>query len=262
MMIQNDIFNYVLDNIDAGVIVSDKEGNVIYRNNKARQFFGENTLLTDWGNTFGIYLSDKTTVCPVEKLPLSKALNGEKSQEEFYINNCVNKDVWIKSWGIPIVDGGLFIFNDITDNKELQNDYWNLYEKSPIGVWRTKLSDGTFLRLNKVCAKTLGYKSPKELIGKKSTIFYPEETRKLFLDQLTRNGFVKDYEVYLKLHNDESIWISLNAYISQDEQFLEGFLINITEKKELQQALGELHDIEYACKSRLKELDSELIHAE
>ena len=58
------------------------------------------------------------------------------------------------------------------------NEYKDLFQLLPIGLYRTSMEDGTFLEANDVCAKILGYDSVESLkANAKSRDFYYSEER-------------------------------------------------------------------------------------
>lgn len=123
-----DMLRLILDNMVDGVIVADEKCNFIVYNSKAEEIIGRS--VTDskrevWPSYFGIFKPDKTTLCPPEELPMTRAINGETVfQEEAWIRNeNVPEGVWVSINATPLRDengqivGGVGVFRDITGQK-------------------------------------------------------------------------------------------------------------------------------------------------
>ena len=121
------VFPYleVLSGITDGVIVADSTGRMQFCNPAAEKLLGIGQSNSDpdkWSAEYGILLADGTTTCPTEKLPLVRALHGEKVDDtELVISNSVigvKKRVSARAG--PIVDetgalvGGVVTFHDTT----------------------------------------------------------------------------------------------------------------------------------------------------
>lgn len=116
----------------------------------------------------------------------------------------------------------------------------DLFSSSIVGLWKTRLSDGTFLDANQTTAKLVGYNSPEDIIGKhRADDFYPHEDRLELLAQLKKFGEVHDHEVHIDRDNGVNGYISISAKAYKEENVLEGVIVDITERKLAEQALRE-----------------------
>lgn len=127
---------------------------------------------------------------------------------------------------------------DISKKELSLEEYKEIYNLLPVGLYRTSLKDGTFLNANLCCAKLLGFKSPDDLIGKvKSSSFYASPSdRKKFIS-LLQEGIVENFELELALHDDTTIWVAITGRISKDG-YIEGSLMDITDRKILEEELN------------------------
>ena len=124
--------------------------------------------------------------------------------------------------------------------KKQVEEYQEIFNLLPIGLYRTSLKDGTFLKANPYCAKLLGFKTVEELIGKeKSTTFYvsPSDRRK-FINELNQKDIVENFELELIRHDNTSIWVAVTGRIS-DKGYIEGSLMDITDRKILEEELND-----------------------
>jgi len=121
--------------------------------------------------------------------------------------------------------------------RESDEKYRNLAENPFVGIFRTALDDGTFLYSNQKNAEIIGYDSPKDLIGRvRAANFYPSEAREELLDILRREGKVEDFETELVLEDGTKKNISISAQLWAEKDYLEGVIIDITDRKRAEKA--------------------------
>jgi PAS domain S-box-containing protein len=158
----------ILNSIVEGVIVTDKKGHVVFANPFARQLFGaesKDVSPKEWASTYGIYYSDRTTLYPFEKLPLARAMAGEKLYDQtIFLKNRRHPDgVYINVSASPFrnpkgsIEGGAIIFRDITESKlaeielmESQERLKAVFKGFPIPsyIWRRKDDDFILIDYN------------------------------------------------------------------------------------------------------------------
>jgi two-component system cell cycle sensor histidine kinase/response regulator CckA len=134
--------------------------------------------------------------------------------------------------------------NDAGTQSNIQKQYVDLFDRSPIGIFRTT-SDGRALYANTAMANILGYKSPQEVllhyteIGKQ--LYVKEERRDQFLQMLSELGFVENFEYEARTVDGRIIWLSMNAHVSEhgkDGTFIiDGFTTDMTGRKQIEEAL-------------------------
>jgi PAS domain S-box-containing protein len=127
---------------------------------------------------------------------------------------------------------------------ELQ--YRLLFENALEGIYQSS-PDGRFISANPAIARMLGYESPQELISKVTDIerqlhVRPERWRG-FKRLLHEAGIARRFESRIRRRDGWEIWISENARAVYDESghvdYYESFVEDITERKEVEQALRE-----------------------
>jgi diguanylate cyclase (GGDEF)-like protein/PAS domain S-box-containing protein len=131
----------------------------------------------------------------------------------------------------------------ITNQKMLESEkeYRQLFEKSPVGIFKTT-SSGKVKLINPAMAEILGCDSIEEAyeyynnLGK--DLYVNPNRRKEFINLLERQGEVRDF-IYQAYNKDRNIrWIEMNARISSenysDDYLIEGFSLDITERKKHQ----------------------------
>jgi sigma-B regulation protein RsbU (phosphoserine phosphatase) len=125
------ILESVFNSMKEGVIVADSHGKFVMFNNAATEMVGVG--LTDseprnWPTRYGVFLSDMVTQCPVEELPLYRAIQGyETDEKEIFIRNPLKEEgVWLRITGRPIrqetgeLRGGVIVTRDVTQQKRAE----------------------------------------------------------------------------------------------------------------------------------------------
>lgn len=124
----DDTIQTILNSIAEGVIVTDKKGKIIFANPVAGKIVGvrrKDVSPKEWASAYGIYHSDKITLYPSEQLPLARAMEGEKMNNEIiFLKNHRHPDgLYVNVSASPLknskgsVEGGVVIFRDITESK-------------------------------------------------------------------------------------------------------------------------------------------------
>lgn len=113
-------------------------------------------------------------------------------------------------------------------------------------IYRTD-KEGRVIWVSLSAAEILGYESVDELIGRDlAEDFYARpEQRRIFLEELSSKGKVRDYEVELRKSDGSTIIVSTNSQYYRDENGevagVEGICRDITERKETEEALIRAH---------------------
>lgn len=129
-------------------------------------------------------------------------------------------------------------------------EYKDLFQLLPIGLYRTSLKDGTFLEANIVCANLLGYNSVESLKenAKAGDFYYSKDDRKKFINAVKENGIIYNYELRLK-----EIWVAITARINEEAGWLEGTLMCITRRKNSEEEVRRYRALEFDKLQLIKE---------
>ena len=121
------------------------------------------------------------------------------------------------------------------------DEYKKFFDETPVALFRTDLKTGEFLLANKHCAKLLGYRNVSELKkNERSSNLYSKKERQKLITAIRRKNSIHDYELKLNLHDESIIWVSCYMRINCDGYCIEGSLVDITEKKQLETELLEI----------------------
>ena len=137
----------------------------------------------------------------------------------------------------------------------------NVFDNAPIGIFHSTI-EGKFIRVNKALAHMLGYSTPKELLTvvNKSNIadrlYYSPEKRLDFVSTALKDDKWHSYKnVYLRKDGDIMIGELCFRSIRNNDgsvKHLEGFVTDVTEQKELEEAQMKTEMIAW---DRLAEID-------
>jgi len=147
--------------------------------------------------------------------------------------------------------GAIESIRDITDSKEMEEKYRNIFENALDGIYQATM-EGRFLSANPAFARILGYDSPEELISGvediAQRIYVQPELQSEYLRILEENGVVQNYEAEFFRKDGSRIWGSLTARLVRDVdgriRYLEGIAKDITERKSLEKQFFESQKIE------------------
>jgi PAS domain S-box-containing protein len=163
------------------------------------------------------------------------------------------KQAWLDTNKVPLHDaeghvvGILGTYEDITERKkaelELQQSeqkYRNLFHNSLVGMFRNSLADGMVLEANAAVLKMFGFDSYE---GVKAVDLYANPGDRETLKQLLlERGLVENFETQVRRKDGSVFWVSYSGKLYAKEGYLEGVIIDITERKLAEDALQKAHD--------------------
>ncbi|MDQ2100766.1 MAG: PAS domain S-box protein [Tychonema bourrellyi B0820] len=260
-----------LEAMPLGVCVLDASGQSFYANQKAREIFGRGTVphinSEQKAAIYQFYKSGTNQRCPVEELPIMRALRGESLRTESVEIRAGNKIVPVESWATPIYDSvgeiscGIIAFTDITERKEVEaaliqaeEKYRGIFENALEGIFQTT-PDGQFISANPALSQIYGYDSPEELIESVNNIehqlYVEPQRRQEFMALIKQHGTVSDFESEVYCRDGSVIWISEYARAVYDASgevlYYQGFAKDITLRKEVEmERLRFTNDLEKA----------------
>jgi PAS domain S-box-containing protein len=129
---------------------------------------------------------------------------------------------------------------------EAEGKYRRIFENSKDMIYITSVG-GKFIDVNQAGVEMLGYANRKELMNTYvKDIYLNPEDRKRFKDEITKKGFVKDFEVKLKRKDGSPIDCLITANIRKEEEGIiigyEGIIKNISYRKIIEKELVQKTD--------------------
>ncbi|MFP4302882.1 MAG: PAS domain S-box protein, partial [Spirochaetaceae bacterium] len=197
-------------------------------------------------------------VHPEDLQPTLDAMRRLREQEEVidFVNRYRSKDGSYRFVEWRSHPSGNIIYaaaRDVTERVEYENAlrqseraYRDLFERAPIGIFRTN-SNGRLLAANRAMAQIVGLDSPEQALAHYtdlgSQLYLRRERREEFITALERDGYVQEFEYEALRADGQRIWVSMNARKSEratiDGFEIEGFFVDITERKQSEQAIKE-----------------------
>ena len=122
--------------------------------------------------------------------------------------------------------------------------YQSIFENSLNGIFQTTVQ-GTFLACNPALAEMHGFSSPRELIDSITDIsrqLYVDGADRRLLVKRLQQGPVTDFETRMYRRDKSIFWVRMSArkmFSPEMGEYLEGTLLDITQRKEAEQKLAE-----------------------
>jgi len=184
-----------------------------------------------------------------------KKTGRQLKQGEYKLKTRDGDHIYVQTYVIPLRQNGetfamLGIATNITERKlaelklkESEERYRNMVNNLDVGYYSIGM-DGTIYYQNPACKKIAGFSDYNNLIGKSSFDFWqnPEEREK-YLEELKKNGFIKNFILHGKKKDGTKIVVQVNAHTIKDAKenpiLIEGTLDDITDKFQLEKKLKE-----------------------
>ncbi|MBD1878823.1 PAS domain S-box protein [Coleofasciculus sp. FACHB-T130] len=250
-----------LEALPVGVFVVDASGKSYYANQTAQQILGKGIMseatVEELPETYQLYLAGTEQLYPSDRLPIIRALRGEKVTVDDTEIYQTDKIIPIEVWASPIFDDrgdiayAIAAFQDTTERKrsaealqQAETRYRSIFENAIEGIFQITL-DGHYICVNPALAKIYGYESPEEMMSSipeiKDQVYVDPKCRKNLLALLTKQGEVKGFEYQIYRQDGSIIWVSENTRGICDANgtllYYEGTIIDITERKQIEQSL-------------------------
>ncbi|MCO5945294.1 PAS domain-containing sensor histidine kinase [Mucilaginibacter flavidus] len=126
------LLNAVVNNTNDGLAVTDKEGHFLIFNQAMIGLLGSGPVDSktyDWSKKFNIYQQDGDSLVPNGKLPIVRALHGEKIKDEIYlIKNPEKGNIYLSISASPIKDEKGEIIGSLVVDRDITNQF--LYQEN------------------------------------------------------------------------------------------------------------------------------------
>jgi diguanylate cyclase (GGDEF)-like protein/PAS domain S-box-containing protein len=241
----------LVDSLDCGVTIQDREYNIIFQNKYMREIFGH-----IGEKCYRIYEFDEKLCegCPVE---LAFQDGATHDSERRVLMPSGETIIW-ENTANPLRDvrgnitGCIEIVRDITKRKqgeqklkESEEKYRSIFENAVEGIFQVAI-DGHFISANPAMARIYGDASPEETIARITDVeqsYVDHRERRRYQDLLEKYGMVNNFESQFYRKDGAVIWLSINARAVKDEAgktlCYEGMVEDITLRKNAEQLLME-----------------------
>jgi PAS domain S-box-containing protein len=135
---------------------------------------------------------------------------------------------------------------DITERKRVEealkineDNYRNLYENAPVGIYRTKIDGSKILEINTTACRMLGF-TKEELLNQPSAIRWADIDRRNEIIKILREyGVANNFNADVLTKDGSKLSCMLSMNINKTAGYIEGFIVDITERKQAEEALHE-----------------------
>ena len=259
----------LIDAIPTPVFYKDRDGKYLGFNRSFETFFGETKEGLIGKSVFDIHPPELAEIYHAQDEKLLHG-GGEQRYESQWKNAhgelrdiIFNKAVFTNSKGT--VAGLIGAIMDITERKqteealrESEKEFSTLFHASPVYIAFTALDDGYFLDVNDAFTKITGYQR-NEVLGRTSVeigLWVDPEERAKFIELARRHGGFHEEEVRFRKKNGDllfGIWSAEKIEMGGKASLI-SVLVDITERREAQEALRQERDKLRAAISEIKTL--------
>ena len=241
-------YRRIIETTSEGVWIVDAENKTVFANNRMAEMLGY-TLDEMLGMPLLAFINEEWQSLTIAALTyVQRRVQGSKESFDFQLRRKDGSNLWAIVSANPIFDaagqyvGALGMFTDITRRKQAEVEiqqseqkYRNLFDNSLVGMFRSSLSDGTVLDANAAILRMFGFDSYE---GIRTVSLYINPTDRETLNQLVlEQGFVENFETQVRRKDGSVFWVSYSAKLYAKEDYLEGVMIDITERKQSEEAL-------------------------
>jgi two-component system sensor histidine kinase UhpB len=262
LRLQNELLRTILDSIPVMVALFDREGHYQLVNR-----FWQSTL--GWSLEKAQYKDVLAELYPdpaYRKYVVDYIAAAAGTWSDFKTRTRDGR-VLDTSWvNVPLSEGSnIGIGIDITERKraeaalkEREEKYWNLFNNAEVGIFRTRLDGSEVMEINRRFLDIVGM-TLEETLGKPSVNLWadPKELEEM-VKRLVEDGSVSafEYRMLNKRHGDvRNCLTSLRLY--REQGILEGSILDITERKQAEEALRASREQLRALAGRLQAVREE-----
>jgi PAS domain S-box-containing protein len=254
----------ILYNIQAAVVVHSADTKIIASNSEAQkllgltnaQMFGKEAIDNRWQ-----FLDMDNKKLPLDQYPVNQVLSTRqvlRDQTVGIYRPETDDIVWVIISANPVynqekkIEQVIVTFMDITKLKQAvyereqaeealrasEKKYQSLFNNAQVALFRTSI-DGKLIEINKQYAEMAGYSNIEDCMAEfnPGDAWAQPDERKELVKIIQKKGFVKDYEAKIIRRDGTHIWILFSATIFPEKGFMEGSIVEITDRKWAEEAL-------------------------
>lgn len=117
-----------------------------------------------------------------------------------------------------------------------EEKFHTLFDNSLAGMFRYSFNGNHTIEANRTLKKMFGLsnkENPQEL-----NAYLDSHESQLIEHYLRENGTIENYEVQLRRKDQSYLWVSLSGKLFEEGEYIEGVIIDISERKKIEAALG------------------------
>ena len=137
------------------------------------------------------------------------------------------------------------VARDITDQKQMakkrdesEKKYRAFFYNAQVALFRISI-DGRLIEINKRYAEIAGYDNVDDCMAeyRPKNAWKDPGVRDAFLERIQATGSVRDYEAQIVRKDGTHAWILFSATVSSDQGYIEGSIVNITDRKQVEETI-------------------------
>lgn len=123
--------------------------------------------------------------------------------------------------------------------RDSEEKYRNLYHYASAGLFETSMEEATIIACNKTYCQMAGFTSVEEAINQDVLQFYAVPARREEVKNILKEkGYIENYVTQFRNRlTDKKFWAEFSARVNRDRNVIEGTIIDITKRKEAEDAL-------------------------
>ena len=143
--------------------------------------------------------------------------------------------------------GIIGVNRDITERKQAEETYRNLFLNSQIGLFRTDIDTGLIIDANDAVARFIGYNNREELLSAPFSIierYVDPRDREKLISLLKKHGRFTNFETDFRKNDGSIIHMRFSGKLVPGKGWMEGVSEDITERRQAEEALQQkMHDL-------------------
>ena len=243
LMEEKNKLQLLVDSLEYGVTIQDREYNIIFQNKTMQDMFGH---IGEKCYRVYEFREERCEGCPVN-LALQ---DGVTHDAERRVRMPSGETIVWENTATPLRDskgnitGCIEIVRDISKRKQeeqalrkSEEKYRSIFENAVKGMFQVS-NDGHFISVNPAMARIYGDASPEEMISRMTGVgqsYVDRNEDRRFQDLITKHGIVNHFESQFYRKDGAVIWLSINARSEKDETgkilYYEGMAEDITQRK-------------------------------
>ena len=126
--------------------------------------------------------------------------------------------------------------------KQTEDRYENLYANAPVGLLRSRITDGKLLACNEYFAHALGYYNKEHCLREcvLSELYVDPQDRSRLIKNLVEGGHLTNMEVRWKSLDGRILFIKFSGKIYPEKGYIEGVGIDVTDEREAERKMADL----------------------
>ena len=140
--------------------------------------------------------------------------------------------------------------------KKSEEKFRAIFSNAQVALFRTRISDGKLIEINQRYANMAGYSSVEDCMAEFNAAdsWADSNARDELVRILEKEGAVKDYETEIIRRDGTRLWVIFSATIFPEHGFLEGSIVDISDRKQAEKELGESEEKHRALIENLSDL--------